>query len=574
MALDIRTESLKNPVPVAEYLFKRLHEVGIRSVHGLPGDFNLRALDFLPEAGLKWVGSVNELNAAYAADGYARAKGISALITTFGVGELSAMNGMAGAYSEHIPVVHIVGCPSTISQRNGMLLHHTLGNGDFNVFANMSSQISCDVARLNKPAEIADQIDHALRECWTRSRPVYIMLPTDMVEKKVEGQRLGTPIDLSELENDVEREDYVVDVVLRYLHAAQRPIILVDACAIRHRVLSEVQDLVKKTKLPVFVTPMGKGAVNENEPTYGGVYAGSGSNPEVAAQVEAADLVLSIGSLKSDFNTSGFSYRTSQLNTIDFHSTYCAVRFSEYPGVMMRGVLRKVVERVDLSKLSPPLIPKVINEVAKNRDSFTDITQAWFWPRLGEYLKEGDIVVTETGTSNFGIWETKFPPGVTGVTQIFWGSIGWSVGAAQGAALGARDMGIDRRTILMVGDGSFQLTCQEVSTMLRHRLKVTIFLINNDGFTIERWIHGLEEEYNDIVMWNYTQIPNAFGATDKQFKKFVLKTKDEVDKLLTDKAFIEGDGLQFVELRMPKLDAPRALKITAEISAKNNARTE
>lgn len=421
---------------------------------------------------------------AYAADGYARTKGISALITTFGVGELSAMNGIAGAFSEHVPVVHIVGCPSTVSQRNGMLLHHTLGNGDFNVFANMASQIAVDTARLNKPAEIADQIDHALRECWVRSRPVYLMLPTDMVEQKVEGARLDAPLDLTEPANDPEREDYVVDVVLRYLHAAKDPVILVDACAVRHRVLPEVRDLVEKTRLPVFVTPMGKGAIDESWPTYGGVYAGTGSQPQVSERVEASDLVLSIGSLKSDFNTSGFSYRTSQLRTIDFHSTHCVVRYSEYPGVTMRGVLRKVAERVDvgrLARLPPPEPPArdVLKTESKEeeRDASSGvITQAYFWPRVGGYLRENDIVVTETGTANFGIWDTKYPPGVTGITQILWGSIGWSVGAAQGAALAARDMGLDRRTVLFVGDGSFQLTAQEVSTMLRHNLKVTMYV--------------------------------------------------------------------------------------------------
>jgi pyruvate decarboxylase len=236
---------------------------------------------------------------AYAADGYARVKKISALITTFGVGELSAINGVAGAFSEMIPVVHIVGCPSTISQRNGMLLHHTLGNGNFNVFADMSAQISCEVAKLNKPAEIADQIDHALRECLIKSRPVYIMLPTDMVQAKVEGERLQNPIDLSLPSNEVEKEDYVVDVVLKYLKAAKNPIILVDACAIRHNVLNEVHDLIEKTGLPVFVTPMGKGAVTETHPNYGGVYAGDGSHPtQVKDIVEASDLILTIGALK------------------------------------------------------------------------------------------------------------------------------------------------------------------------------------------------------------------------------------------------------------------------------------
>ena len=127
-----------------------------------------------------------------------------------------------------------------------------------------------------------------------------------MVQKKVEGERLKTPLDLSYPTNDAAKEDYVVDVVLKYLHAAKNPIILVDACAIRHRVLDEVHELVEKSGLPTFVAPMGKGAIDETIPNYGGVYAGSGSHEDVKERVEGADLVLSIGSIKSDFNTTGY----------------------------------------------------------------------------------------------------------------------------------------------------------------------------------------------------------------------------------------------------------------------------
>lgn len=244
----------------------------------------------------------NVLGSAYAADGYARVNSIGAVVTTFGVGELSAINGLAGAYSEHVPVVHIVGCPSTRSQRQGMLLHHTLGNGDFNVFADMSASVSCNVAKLNNPDEIAVQIDHALRECFVKSRPVYVMLPTDMVTAKVEGQRLETPIDLSDPKNDPEQEAYIVDVIIRNLEAAKTPVILLDACAIRHRVLGEVHELIAKTNLPVFVTPMGKGGISETHANYGGVYAGEGSRPYAVKEiVESSDLILSIGTLKVSF---------------------------------------------------------------------------------------------------------------------------------------------------------------------------------------------------------------------------------------------------------------------------------
>lgn len=175
--------------------------------------------------------------------------------------------------------------------------------------------------------------------------------------------------------------------------------------------------------------------------------------------------------LQSDFNTAGFSYRTSQLKTIDFHSDHCIVRYSTYPGVRMKGVLRKIINLVDPAQLSTQDSPEVVNEISKNNDDSPTITQAWFWPRVGDFLEKNDIVVTETGTANFGIWDTKFPPGVTALSQVLWGSIGWSVGAAQGAALAAKDLGSKRRTILFVGDGSFQLTAQELSTMIRRKLK-------------------------------------------------------------------------------------------------------
>ena len=532
----------------------------------------------------------------YAADGYARVRGIGAIITTFGVGELSAINGLAGAYSEYVPVVHIVGTPSTISQRDGMLLHHTLGNGNFNAFADMSANVSVEVAKLNDPSSAATLIDHAIRECWLQSRPVYITLPTDIVQKKIEGERLKSPLDLTYPENDQEKEDYVVDVVLRYLHAAKNPVILVDACAQRHRVLEETHALIEKSGLPTFVAPMGKGAVNETLPNYGGVYAGDGSNAGVREQVEKSDLVLSIGAIKSDFNTAGFTYRVSQLSTIDFHSNYVRVRYSEYPGVRMRGVLKKVVER--MGKLNVQSSTSQISNTIPDKEALTSststsqpqpITHDWLWPRIGQWLQPSDIVVTETGTANFGIWETKFPAHVTAISQVLWGSIGYSVGATQGAALAAKETAAEaaasgkatsRRTILFVGDGSFQLGAQELSTMIRQKLSITIFLICNNGYTIERYIHGMEATYNDVNNWKYKDLIDVFNGQEVGAKTYQIRTKQEAEDLLKDEAFSGGGGggdgkdggLKFVELYMPMEDAPKALRLTAEASAENNAR--
>jgi pyruvate decarboxylase len=491
------------------------------------------------------------------------------------VGELSAINGIAGAFSEHVPVVHIVGCPSTISQRNGMLLHHTLGNGNFNVFADMSTHISCAVAKLQDPLEIASQIDYVLRECWIRSRPVYILLPTDIVQRQVEGVRLATPIDLKEPDNDQEREDFVVDMILTHIKRSVKPVILVDACAIRHKVLTEVRHLIDQSGLPVYVTPMGKGAIDETHPNFRGTYAGIASSPaEARDQVENSDLVLAIGALKSDFNTAGFSYRTSQLRTIDFHSDRCVVGFSEFPGVSMRGVLTKVaallVNSLSVGQGPDSQIQKISPQNVLGPQA---IEQAWFWPRIEKYLEENDVIVTETGTSNFGIWDINFPAGCMSLNQTLWGSIGWSVGACQGAALAIKDMSSRRRTILFVGDGSFQLTAQEVSTMLRHDLCPTIFILCNDGYTIERLIHGMDAEYNDIANWRYKDIVDVFRG-NKEARTFQTRTTEELDSLLRDETFVRAEHLQVVEVYMDKRDAPRALVKIAEQTAKLNAATD
>src|SRR3984893_1714218 len=118
---------------VVAYLATRLVQLGVTHLFGLPGDFNLTLLDeMLTVEGIAWSGSTNELNAAYTADGYARVgRRPGALVTTYGVGEVSASNGNAGSYGEDVPVVHIVGMPSRASMERGAALHHTFVDGDF-----------------------------------------------------------------------------------------------------------------------------------------------------------------------------------------------------------------------------------------------------------------------------------------------------------------------------------------------------------------------------------------------------------------------------------------------------------
>lgn len=559
-------------ISVGNYLFNRVKQLGVNSIFGVPGDFNLALLDKIYEVeGLRWIGNTNELNAGYAADGYSRINGLGVIITTFGVGELSTLNAIAGAYAEHVGLVHIVGIPATSSQKKKLLLHHTLGTGDFQVFQRMSEGISEKVIILDEH-NAAAQIDEAFRTAKIAQKPVYLGIPTNIGELKVPKSALDTPIDFSLPPPDAEAEAEVVELVLSAIKKSKKPVILVDSCAKRHGRLEEVKQFVLKTGFPVFTTPMGKSVINESYERYGGVYVGSISSPEVAHVVESADLVLSIGALLSDFNTGSFSYHYSTNNIIEFHSGYTQVRRAVFQDVPMDSVLAKLTTSLSSDHIAKDdvEIPKLLKEPTDPADN-SEITHKYLWPRVSGFLQPGDIIITETGTSSFGVCNIVFPKEVVGISQVLWGSIGFSVGCALGAACAAEEIDPKRRVILFVGDGSLQLTIAAISSMIRWGLNPYLFVLNNNGYTIERLIHGPTAGYNDIQPWNHQGILPFFGAKKESSESIRVSTKKEIDTLFRDNAFNTPDRIRLIEVMMPEMDAPEALVKQGELTSKTNA---
>ncbi|QLG71032.1 hypothetical protein HG535_0B00700 [Zygotorulaspora mrakii] len=561
-------------ITLGRYLFERLKQVDTNTIFGLPGDFNLSLLDKIYEVpGMRWAGNANELNAAYAADGYARVKGMAALITTFGVGELSALNGIAGSYAEHVGVLHIVGVPSISSQAKQLLLHHTLGNGDFTVFHRMSANISETTAMLTDIAAAPAEIDRCIRTTYVTQRPVYLGLPANLVDLKVPASLLDTPIDLSLKPNDVSAETEVVDLVLELIKDAKNPIILADACCSRHDVKAETKKLIDVTQFPSFVTPMGKGSIDEQNPRFGGVYVGTLSSPEVKEAVEGADLILSVGALLSDFNTGSFSYSYKTKNIVEFHSDYIKIRNATFPGVQMKFALQKLLTKVaEAAKgYKPVAVPARTPANAESADS-TPLKQQWIWNEVGKFLQEGDVVITETGTSAFGINQSHFPNKTYGISQVLWGSIGFTTGATLGAAFAAEEIDPKKRVILFIGDGSLQLTVQEISTMIRWGLKPYLFVLNNDGYTIERLIHGEKAQYNDIQPWKNLDLLPTFGAKDYETHR--VATTGEWKKLTTCEKFNENSKIRMIEVMLPVMDAPSSLVAQAKLTASINAKQD
>ncbi|SMN19977.1 similar to Saccharomyces cerevisiae YLR044C PDC1 Major of three pyruvate decarboxylase isozymes, key enzyme in alcoholic fermentation, decarboxylates pyruvate to acetaldehyde [Maudiozyma saulgeensis] len=559
-------------IELGRYLFERLKQVGVRTIFGLPGDFNLVLLDKLYEVeGMRWAGDTNELNAAYAADGYARVKGMACMVTTFGVGELSALNGIAGSYSEHVGVLHVVGVPSTSSQAKQLLLHHTLGNGDFTVFHRMSANISQTTSVITDVTTAASEIDRCIRSTYIYQRPVYLGIPANFFELNLPASLLDTPIDLSLRPNDLEAENECVDEIIRMIHKAKSPIIISDACASRHNVKRETQNLIDVTQFPAFNTPMGKGTIDENHPRYGGIYVGSLSKQDIKQTVESADLILSIGALLSDYNTGSFSYSYKTKNMVEFHSDHMKIKNATFPGVQMKFVLQKLVENIPQANINykPIPIPQPLPPNNENIPDSTPLKQEWLWRELSKFLIEGDIVITETGTSSFGINSTIFPANTLGISQVLWGSIGYAGGAVCGATFAAEELDPNKRVILFIGDGSLQLTVQEISTMIRWNLHPYLFVLNNDGYTIERLIHGPEASYNAIQSWDHLQLLPVFGATD--YETYRVSTVGEWRKLTNDKSFQMNSTIRMIEIMLPVMDAPVALIAQGKLSEQLNA---
>lgn len=577
-----------NQIKIGAYLLERLVQLGSQSVQGVPGDFNMGFLDLIEDhPKLKWIGNSNELNAAYAADGYARVKRtIAAVVTTFGVGELSALNGIAGSFSERLPVIHVVGVPSTGAQGSHSLLHHTLGDGRFSAFENMSKEISADSAILKSKQGAGESIDRILITAMKSARPVYLALPTDLVHATIPAEALKTPLDYSIDDNDAKAEEYVLQVAQKHIADAKSAVILVDACAARHGCIQETHELIEKSGLPVFATPMGKTIVDEDHAQYGGIYVGSLTSEKVKNVVEQADVLITVGSLKSDFNSGNFSYRTPKSSTIELHSDYTTIGYSHYPGIGMKKLLPKLSALLETNgdarrEETKKIVPKFEN--ALPHDSSSTITQEWLWPRMGQFFQEQDQVIVETGTSSFGMLEAKLPAKTRWVSQVLWGSIGWSVGATLGVALAARENALGR-THLFVGDGSLQLTVQEIGTMIKHGLCPYLFILNNDGYEIERQIHGPQRSYNDIPPYDHSLLLDFFGnekfhsdakshendphQSKKQYYR--VQTKQQLDELLKDQSFANPDRIRLIEVVMQRGDAPEALKRQAEATGMAN----
>ncbi|EAB2271106.1 alpha-keto acid decarboxylase family protein [Salmonella enterica] len=548
---------MQNPYTVADYLLDRLAGCGIGHLFGVPGDYNLQFLDHvIDHPTLRWVGCANELNAAYAADGYARMSGAGALLTTFGVGELSAINGIAGSYAEYVPVLHIVGAPCSAAQQRGELMHHTLGDGDFRHFYRMSQAISVASAILYEQ-NACFEIDRVLGEMLAARRPGYIMLPADVAKKTAIPPTEALALPVHEAQSGVE-------TAFRY-HARQclmnsrRIALLADFLAGRFGLRPLLQRWMAETPIAHATLLMGKGLFDEQHPNFVGTYSAGASSKEVRQAIEDADRVICVGTRFVDTLTDGFTQQLPAERTLEIqpYASRIGETWFNLPMAQAVSTLRELCLEC---AFAPPPTRSTGQPVRIDKG---ELTQESFWQTLQQYLKPGDIILVDQGTAAFGAAALSLPDGAEVVVQPLWGSIGYSLPAAFGAQTACPD----RRVILIIGDGAAQLTIQEMGSMLRDGQAPVILLLNNDGYTVERAIHGAAQRYNDIASWNWTQIPPALNAA-QQAECWRVTQAIQLAEVLERLA--RPQRLSFIEVMLPKADLPELLRtVTRALEARN-----
>ncbi|MDR0268108.1 thiamine pyrophosphate-binding protein [Paenibacillus sp.] len=532
---------------LGEYLFDCLKQEGITEIFGIPGDYNFSLLDTLERyAGIRFINGRNELNSGYAADGYARMKGMSALITTFGVGEMSACNAIAGANSEHVPIIHIVGSPPDTAQKARKLMHHTLLDGDYDVFRKVYEPITAYTAVLT-PENAAIEIPNAISIAKQKRKPVYLVVADDLVMKPVMAHQKAA---MPKVMTNPKTLQAAVDHMKLMLNQAQKTVLLVDVKTQRFHLQEYIRKLAESMNVPVASTMFGKGAFDESHPLFIGVYGGDFGSSEVRNTVENADCVIAVGLVWADSNTADFTAKLNPLQLIEVQPDKAKVGEAEYLNVLAEDILLALQStgyklQGTVSKGTGPY-----DRLVGQPDEL--LSAVSYYPRLQRLLKEGDIVVVETGTFYYGMGQIKLPRGVTYIVEGGWQSIGYATPSAYGACIAEPT----KRILLFTGDGSLQLTAQEISSMLYYGCKPVIFVLNNDGYTIEKYLNVKTENqtYNKVPKWSYTKLAEAFGG---DAFTVTVHTNGELDEAINRAETECGRRLCIIEMiASDPMDAP------------------
>jgi indolepyruvate decarboxylase len=505
---------------LAEYLFHRLRELDVGHTFGVPGDFVLPVYAVQESLGFPTVVCCHEPGVGFAADAYARLRGLGVALATYGPGALNMLNPVACAYAEQSPLLIVSGGPEMTFRRGDheVHLHHVVKNYESQL--HIFREVTIDAAVLDDPASAAETIDRVLRNVVRRKRPGYLEIPRDRVFSEV-----AAPAGALALELDPEARlaqadalDEVVSEIGAMLAASKRPTLYVGAGLRRHGLTDLVVRLAERLRLPVATDVLGKAAIAESHPQHAGVYMGALSVPLVRDLLDGSDCVIGIGVVRTDLGTGFWTERINPKARILIDPDSVRVRFHRYDGLAIRQVVEALVERLPASDRP---IPRFVGsedaspqaEAAGLRVSSTTASS-----RPDAPLRIADILAAlkrldparysftaDVGDAWFIALELR--------TEVFlaagyYASMGFAVPGALGAGMAEPA----RRPFAIVGDGAFQMTGTELATMVQQRLAPIVLLLNNSSYGMLEAIDG-SRPYYARPSWDYAAMARALGAS-------------------------------------------------------------
>ena len=495
---------------VGSYLAKRLSQIGLKHHFAVAGDYNLVLLDqLLTNKDLMQVYCSNELNCGFSAEGYARAHGAAAAVVTFSVGALSAFNAIGGAYAENLPVILISGAPNTNDRATEHLLHHTLGTHDFSYQLEIAKKLTCAAVSITSAIDAPAQIDHAIRSALRERKPAYIEIACN-----ISGASCAAPgpvsAVVSEEPSDSETLRAAVAAAAEFLRGKKKPVLLIGSKLRAAQAEKEAIELADALGCCVAVMAAAKSFFPEDHPQFVGIYWGEISSPGTREIVDWSDGVICVAAILNDYSTVGWTAIPSGpgVLTADQNRVYLGgldfgrIHLRDFLSALARKVERRDATMIEYQRIRSKRPPDAIAKPDAK------LMRAEIVRQIRSLVTADTTIIAETGDSWFNGMLLDLPRGARFEVEMQWGHIGWSVPASFGYAVGAPG----RRVIAMIGDGSFQLTAQEVAQMIRHKLPVIIFLINNHGYTIEVEIH--DGPYNNIKNWDYAGLISAFNAEE------------------------------------------------------------
>lgn len=531
---------------IGQYLINRLQDYGIEDCFGIPGDYILNFYSMLEQSPINMVGCTREDCAGFAADAYARIRGMGALCVTYCVGGLSVCNSIAGAFAEKSPVVLLTGSPGLNERVNNPLLHHKVR--DFSTQLEVFEKLCIAATELCDPLIAFSEIDRVLDACYRFKRPVYIELPRDMVTVVPQIAHAYRRPDSTY--NMLALEEAVREAIER-LSRSKKPIIIAGVEIHRFGLQDLVMKLAEGAGIPIAATILGKSVIDETHPLYVGLYEGAMGRDDVTRYVEESDCVLLLGAFMTDINLGIYTAQLDVRNCIYATSEQLQISYHQYPNVPLADFLERVIQASPTPQrrsIPESLHIKEPKPLAVEADRPLEISR--MIQRINTQIDSNTIVIADIGDSLFASSELVIRDQTDFLSPAYYTSMGFSVPAALGACTAKPQ----ERVLVMVGDGAFQMTGQEISTLVRHGHSPIIIVLDNHGYGTERYLQKGDWKYNEIASWNYWKLPEVYGSG----KGHLVTNEGEFDRALTE-AWGDKSQLHLIQAKLVANDASQTL---------------